>query len=61
MRSHAIVNTHLGGMAARCSPDLRVRATIDTVVHEVRREMSLAESKLADERGEPPLDAQLRR
>jgi hypothetical protein len=42
----AIVTTHLGGMAARCTPDLRIRQAIDAVVHQV-----------ADERGEPPLGA----
>jgi hypothetical protein len=52
-----IVTRHLGGMAARCTHDLRVRATIDRVVFEVRTEMAIAATKLADARGEPPLDA----
>ena len=51
-----IVNTHLAGLGARCTADLRIRATIDVVVREVRREMANAANKLADERGEPPLD-----
>jgi hypothetical protein len=53
-----IVLTHLGGMAARCSSDLVVRRNIDAVVMQIRREMSEACSKMADEWGEPPLSAQ---
>jgi hypothetical protein len=34
----AIVTTHLGGMAARCTPDLRIRQTIDVLVRQVRTE-----------------------
>jgi len=30
-----IVTTHLAGMAARCTPDLRISATIDAVVRQV--------------------------
>jgi len=52
-----IVNVHLSGMAARCSPDLRVRSTIDRIVYEIRVAMAEAANKLADERSEPPLDA----
>jgi len=52
-----IVTTHLGGMAARCTSDLRIRAVIDAVVSEVRTEMAAAANKLADARGEPPIDA----
>lgn len=52
-----IVTTHLGGMAARCTSDLRIRAVIDAVVRQVRAEMAAAANKLADERGEPPLGA----
>jgi hypothetical protein len=53
-----IVTTHLGSMAARCTSDLRVsRAVIDAVVRQVRTEMAATANKLADERGEPPLDA----
>ena len=51
-----IVTTHLGGMAARCTPHLRIRHAIDAVVRQVRTEMAIAANKLADERGEPPLD-----
>jgi len=32
-------------------------STIDRVVFEVRTEMAIAATKLADARGEPPLDA----
>src|SRR5262245_33634509 len=53
----AIVNVHLAGMAARCSPDLSVKRTIDRVVYEIRVAMVKAANKLADERGEPQLDA----
>jgi len=52
------VLTHLSGMAARCTRDLAVRRAIDNVVDQVRREISAACSKMADERGEPPLDEQ---
>ena len=52
------VLTHLSGMAARCSRDLVVRRNIDAVVTQIRREISEACSKMADERGEPPLDEQ---
>ena len=52
-----IVTTHLGGLAARCTPDLKIRAVIDAVVREVRTEMAVAATELADERGEPSLDA----
>ena len=50
--------THLSGMAARCSRDLMVRRNIDAVVTQIRREISEACSKMADERGEPPFDEQ---
>jgi hypothetical protein len=53
-----IVLTHLSGMAARCSRDVVIRRAIDAVVHQVRTEMAQACEKLADERGEPPLDQQ---
>ena len=52
-----IVTTHLGGMAARCTPDLRISATIDAAVRQIRTEMATAAIRLADERREPPLDA----
>jgi hypothetical protein len=50
--------THLSGMAARCSNDPTVRRKIDAVVHQVRREIAEHCIKMADERGEPPLDQQ---
>ena len=50
------VLTHLSGMAARCSRDMQVRRNIDAVVMQIRREISEACSKAADERNEPPLD-----
>src|SRR5262245_29364461 len=40
-----IVTTHLAGMAARCTSDLRIRAAIDAVVREVRTEMAIAANK----------------
>src|SRR5262245_41230190 len=53
----AIVTTHLASLGARCTQDLRIRGTIDAVVRQVRTEMAIAANKLADERGEPPLNA----
>ena len=53
-----ITLTHLSGMAARCSRDMQVRRNIDAVVMQIRREISVACSKRADECGEPPLDEQ---
>jgi DNA repair exonuclease SbcCD ATPase subunit len=53
-----VVLTHLSGMGARCSRDLVVRRDIDRVVHQVRTELALACTRMADERGEPPLDQQ---
>jgi hypothetical protein len=50
--------THLSGMAARCSNDLMVRRKIDAVVHQIRREIAEHCIKMADERGEPPLEQQ---
>ena len=52
-----VVLTHLSGMAARCSRDLAVRRNIDAVVHQVRTELAQVCTRMADERGEPPLDA----
>ena len=52
-----VVLTHLSGMAARCSRDMVVRRNIDAVVHQVRTELAQVCTKMADERGEPPLDA----
>jgi hypothetical protein len=51
-----VVLTHLSGMSARCSREMRVRRNIDAVVTQIRREISEACSKAADERNEPPLD-----
>ena len=48
--------THLSGMSARCSRDMRVRRSIDAAVVQIRREISEACSKMADECNEPPLD-----
>jgi hypothetical protein len=50
--------THLSGLGARCSRDLVVRRNIDSVVLQIRREIAEACSKMADERGEPPLEEQ---
>ena len=52
----AITLTHLSGMSARCAPpgDVVTRRNIDAVVYQIRREISLAASAMADERGEPP-------
>ena len=52
------VLTHLSGMSARCTRDLVVRRNIDAMVRQIRRELSEACSKMADERGEPPLEEQ---
>ncbi len=53
-----LVLTHLSGLSARCSRDLAIRRTIDAVVRQVRREMAEAATRLADQRGEPPLSEQ---
>ena len=52
------VLTHLSGMSARCSRDMMVRRNIDAVVMQIRREISEACSKAADECSEPPLNEQ---
>ena len=54
-----VVLTHLSGMAARCSRDMNVRRNIDAVVHQVRTELAQVCLRMADERGEPPLDQQV--
>jgi DNA repair exonuclease SbcCD ATPase subunit len=54
-----VVLTHLSGMAARCSRDMVVRRNIDAVVHQVRTELAQVCNRMADDRGEPPLDAAL--
>jgi hypothetical protein len=49
--------TGLSGLSARCGGrDLAVRRAIDKAVLEMRVEISEACTKLADQRGEPPLD-----
>jgi hypothetical protein len=49
--------TGLSGLPARCcGRDLVVRRAIDKAVYDLRVEMSETCAKLADERGEPPLD-----
>jgi hypothetical protein len=53
-----ITLTHLSGMAARCSRDIQVRRSIDTVMDQVRREMAAAALAKADEWNEPPLNGQ---
>jgi hypothetical protein len=47
------------GFAARCGGrDLAARSAIDQAVYDLRVEISEAPTKLADQRGEPPLDEQ---
>ena len=53
-----VVLTHLSGMAARCCRDMIVRRNIDAVVYQVRTELAQVCTRMADERGEPPLDEQ---
>ena len=55
-----VVLTHLSGLPARCAPrgDLAMRRGIERVVFEVRTEMAQACARMADERGEPPADAE---
>lgn len=53
-----VVLTHLSGMGARCSRNMTVRREIDHVVHQVRTELAQVCTRMADERGEPPLDQQ---
>jgi hypothetical protein len=49
--------THLSGLSARCGGrDLAVHRAIDKAVFEMRVEISEACTKMADQRGEPPLD-----
>jgi len=52
-----VVLTHLSGMAARCSRDPAIRRGIDAVVLQVRTELAQVCAKMADDAGEPPLDA----
>jgi hypothetical protein len=53
-----VLLTRLSGMSARCSRDMVMRRNIDAVVTEIRREISEACSKMADECNELPLDEQ---
>ena len=49
--------TGLSGLSARCGGrDLAARRVIDKAVYDLRLELSQAATKLADQRGEPPLD-----
>src|SRR5258707_9576012 len=49
--------SRLSGFASRCGGrDLTVRRAIDQAVYDLRLEISEAATKLADQRGEPPLD-----
>jgi hypothetical protein len=49
--------SRLSGFAARCGGrDLAARRVIDQAVYDLRLEISQAATKLADQRGEPPLD-----
>jgi hypothetical protein len=54
----SITLTHPSGMSARCSRDMLVRRNIDAVVHQIRTELAQACTRMADERGEPPLKEQ---
>jgi hypothetical protein len=50
-----LVLSHLSSFAARCGGrDLAARREIDRAVHDLRVEISLAATKIADERGETP-------
>src|SRR6266404_7737172 len=51
------VLTHLSSLPARCAPrgDLAICRSIERVVFEVRTEIAEQCTKIADERGEPPL------
>lgn len=53
-----VVLTALSGTGARCTRDLATRRNIDRVVFEVRTEMANIATRMADERGEPPLNEQ---
>jgi hypothetical protein len=56
-RLEHLIGLFLSGLSARCGGrDLAVRRAIDKAVFEMRVEISEACTKLADERGEPPLD-----
>ena len=49
--------TGLSGLSARCGGrDLAARRAIDKAVYDLRVEIAEACTKLADQRGEPPLD-----
>ncbi len=51
-----VVLTHLSGLPTWCSRNLTVRRDVERTVFEVRTELAQACEKMADERGEPPLD-----
>jgi hypothetical protein len=54
-----VVLTHLSGWPARIAgADLGLRRKAEAVLRELRVELSEAASKIADERGEPPLQQQ---
>ena len=49
--------TGLSGLSAQCGGrDLAARRAIDKAVYDLRVEIAEACTKLADQRGEPPLD-----
>ena len=51
--------TGLSSMPARCGGrDLAVRRSIDKAIFDLRTELAEACTKLADQRGEPPEDAE---
>jgi hypothetical protein len=51
------VDAIASGVGARCSRDMVVRRNIDAVVHQVCTELAKVCTTMADERGEPLLDA----
>jgi len=55
-----VVLTHVSSLPARCAPrgDVAIRRSIERVVFEVRTEMANVCQQMADEYGEPPLDAE---
>jgi hypothetical protein len=46
-------------LSARGSADLGIRRTIDQVIYRVRCELAAILTKLADQRGEPPLETRI--
>ena len=53
-----IVLTHLSGMGAALHARPAIRRNIDAVVHRSEPRWRRSATKMADERGEPPLDQQ---